>query len=142
MTDYHLAQINIGRLIAPEGDPRVAEFTNNLPRINELAEQSPGFIWRYSGDYPDPLVAFNMSVWESVESLSEFAYRTAHVEMFRLRDRWFTPMDTNHMALWWVLKGEVPSVEQGMGRLDLLDAHGPSGAAFTFKQRFAPPSGE
>ena len=137
-TDVHLAQINIARLIAPEGDPRVADFFANVPRINALAESSPGFIWRYEGDYPDPLVAFNMSVWQDIESLSEFAYRSAHVEIFRRREEWFAEMETHHMALWWVQQGHLPSVQEGLEKLQLLDTKGASPDAFTFKQRFAP----
>lgn len=139
MNDYHLAQINIARLIAPEGDPLVADFFANVPRINQLAENSPGFIWRYQGDYPDPSIAFNLSVWESVESLSEFAYRSAHVEIFRRRDEWFKAINSNHMALWWVKKSHFPSVEEALAKLKLLDEHGPSELAFTFKIRFAMP---
>lgn len=138
MSNYHLAQINIAQLIAPEGDPRVVDFFANVPRINELAENSPGFIWRFEGDYPDPGVAFNMSVWDSIESLNEFAYRSAHVDIFRRREEWFSPMTSNHMALWWVEKGHLPSVENGLEKLKYLDANGPSALAFTFKQRFDP----
>ncbi|GAP28017.1 hypothetical protein NSK11_contig00026-0013 [Nocardia seriolae] len=45
MTSYsrfmHLAQLNIGRLVAAEGDPRVADFYAALDEINALAETSP-----------------------------------------------------------------------------------------------------
>lgn len=141
MNNYQVAQVNIAHLIAPEGDPIVADFFANVPRINLLAESSPGFIWRYEGDYPDPSVAFNLSVWESVESLSEFAYRSAHVDIFRRRNEWFKTMPNNHMALWWVAPGHLPSVEESLEKLKLLDEHGPSEQAFTFKTRFAMPSG-
>src|SRR5215831_17118315 len=43
---YHLAQINIGRLIAPIDDPRIAEFVAQLAPINALADQAHGFVWR------------------------------------------------------------------------------------------------
>jgi Domain of unknown function (DUF3291) len=45
---YQLAQINIGRLIAPIDDPKIAEFVANLEPINALADRSPGFVWRCS----------------------------------------------------------------------------------------------
>lgn len=139
MQKYHLAQINIAQLIAPEGDPRVQEFFANVPSVNQLAESSEGFIWRFEDDYPDPMVAFNMSVWRSIESLAAFAYRSGHIEFLRKRDQWFTPMDENHMALWWVPTGHLPSSEEGLKRLQQLNEVGPSSAAFTFKQRFNPP---
>ena len=70
--DYHLAQINIARMVAPIGDPRLADFVEQLDAVNQLAEQSPGFIWRLqTGDgnatdirvAPDPYILANMSVW-------------------------------------------------------------------------------
>jgi len=70
--DYHLAQINIGRLVAPIDDTRIAEFVAQLDPINALAEESPGFVWRLKSDSgnatdiaynDDPFVIVNMSVW-------------------------------------------------------------------------------
>ena len=46
MTNYHLAQINIGRLLAPIDDPKIAEFVAQLDAINALADKAPGFVWR------------------------------------------------------------------------------------------------
>ena len=42
----HLAQINVGRLLHPLDDPRMADFVDNLDKINALAEASDGFVWR------------------------------------------------------------------------------------------------
>src|SRR5215470_836096 len=50
MTALHLAQLNIGRLRHEVGDPRMAEFVDNLAFVNGLAERSPGFVWRYQDD--------------------------------------------------------------------------------------------
>ena|GEM_PF-2175172 len=50
MDDFQLAQINIGRLIAPIDDPLIADFVAGLDPINALAEQSPGFIWRLQSE--------------------------------------------------------------------------------------------
>jgi hypothetical protein len=36
--NYHLAQINIGRLVAPLEDPQIAEFVSQLDPINALAD--------------------------------------------------------------------------------------------------------
>jgi hypothetical protein len=43
---YHLAQINIGRLVAPIDDPQVAEFVAAPEPVNALADPAPGFVWR------------------------------------------------------------------------------------------------
>ena len=47
---YHLAQINIGRLIAPLDDPRIAEFIAQLAPVNALADAAPGFVWRLQSE--------------------------------------------------------------------------------------------
>ena len=38
----HLAELNIGKFKYPTTDPRMAEFMDNLDRVNALAERSPG----------------------------------------------------------------------------------------------------
>ena len=49
MKDMHLAELNVGRLIAPKEDPRVAEFMANLDRINGLGKRMPGLVWMMEG---------------------------------------------------------------------------------------------
>ena len=103
MTNYHLAEINIGRLRAPVDDPMIADFVANLDRINALAEGSPGFVWRLTGegnnatdiqpDPSDPLMAINMSVWESAAALGAFVYRSDHQGVMRRRKEWFEKLD-------------------------------------------------
>ena len=94
---FHLAQINIGRLKAHIDDPQIAVFKDNLDAINALAEGSPGFVWRFTGEgnnatdvqaFDDPLIAINMSVWESVAALGAFVYRSEHVAFMRRRREW------------------------------------------------------
>lgn len=149
MPAYHLAQYNIARLVAPIDDPRIADFVANIDRINRLADTSPGFVWRHQTDEGnstsvrvrgDALVLINFSVWESVESLFEYTYRSDHVEMYRRRREWFEHPDGRpYLVLWWVPAGQEPSVEEAEERLDHLRAHGPTPHAFSFKQRFPPP---
>src|SRR5437879_1322915 len=94
----HLAQLNIGRMVAPQGDSRVEEFFANLDRINAIAERMPGFVWRLKDDsgnatgirpFEDPGVLVNMSVWENIESLETFVWRTAHAGIYRKKASWF-----------------------------------------------------
>jgi hypothetical protein len=47
---YHLAQINIARLLAPLDSPTMAEFVALLEEINALADRSPGFVWRLQSE--------------------------------------------------------------------------------------------
>lgn len=133
-----LAQVNIAQLIAPYGDPRVAGFFEQVPQVNELAEASDGFVWRYEGDYPDPLIAFNMSVWKSLEDLRHFVYRSAHVHVLRRKQEWFSPMSSPHMALWWIDENHLPTPSEGLARLATLEANGPSVDSFTFANPFKP----
>ena len=147
-TGWQLAQINIGRLVAPSGDPQVAGFFAELDRINALAEASPGFVWRLQGDgnsatdlqpTPDPQLIVNMSVWEDAAVLFDFVYRTAHTPVMAQRRQWFARFDGAYQALWWIAAGTEPTVDEGLARLWLLDRFGPSERAFTFKARFPAP---
>ena len=145
---WHLAQINIGRLVAPHGDPRVQPFFDALDRVNELAESSPGFVWRLKGEgnnatdiqaTADPLLIPNMSVWEDAESLYQFVYRSAHTEVMIRRREFFERFEGAFQALWWVPVGTLPTVNDGLSRLWHIDRFGPTGHAFTFKKRFPAP---
>lgn len=148
MSDWQLAQINIGRLVAEVGDPRVQPFFDALDRINAVAEASPGFIWRLQDDSgnatalrptPDPLLAVNMSVWADAEALFDYVYRSAHTPEMARRREYFQRFDGAYQALWWVPAGHIPSVDEGLAALWRLDRYGPSPHAFTFKARFPAP---
>jgi len=138
----HLAQINIGRLIAPLDDPRIQGFVSKLAEINALADQAPGFVWRLQSDggnatdimydENDPTMMLNMSVWESVEALREFTYQAAHVEVFRDRALWFEKLPFPIMCLWWVPVGHIPTVAEGRERLTHFQKHADSEYAFSF----------
>lgn len=146
--NYHLAQLNIAQLLAPIDSPQLKDFVDNLDRINALAEQSEGFIWRLQTEEGDATalrpfgeeVIVNLSVWENVEVLHQFVYRTAHAPIMSRRREWFERMANAYMVLWWIPAGHQPSVEEAKQRLDLLQAQGASAQAFTFKQIFAQPT--
>jgi len=144
-----LAQINIGRLRAPTDDPMIAEFMAALDEINALAERSPGFVWRFMTEdgnatavrpFEDDLLLINMSVWESVESLGDYVYRTDHAAYLRRRREWFERIREAIVALWWVPEGHRPTVTEAIERIDHLRANGPTPHAFTFRQPFSPNS--
>ncbi len=147
---YQLAQANVAYALAPHDDPRMADYMARLDEINQLADGSPGFVWRYLTDsrdpaqreFPDPNVLFNMSVWESIDALHAYTYRTAHKEVYAGRKKWFVDVKSvvggHALAMWWVPVGYRPSVAEAKERLEHITAHGPSPRAFTFKQRFEP----
>lgn len=147
MSKYQLAQLNIGELKAPLDSPELKDFVDNLDRINALAESSPGFVWRLKGDGNDatslrPLgdnVIVNMSVWRDVDSLRNFAYKSAHAEILRRKREWFTRMAKAYMTLWWVPAGHEPTVAEAVARLEHLRKHGATAEAFTFGEAFSAP---
>jgi hypothetical protein len=144
---YHIAQVNIGRMKAPLESPVMEGFVARLDEINRLADRSEGFVWRLQTDsgnatylrpYDDDRILFNMSVWESIEALKAYVYRTAHAELLKSRRSWFEQFDGAFLAMWWVPAGHVPSIDEAKKRLAHLEAHGPSQFAFTFKAPYPP----
>lgn len=151
MPKYHLAQINIARMWAPIDDPVMADFVAQLPPINALAEESPGFFWRLqseNGDatsikvYDDDMIIINLTVWASVDALREYVYRSAHRGVLRDRRRWFEKFDGPYYALWWVPAGHLPNPQEGKERLDYLRTNGDTPYAFSFKHIFPEPVDE
>ena len=145
---HHIAQLNVGRAVAPLDDPRLADFMNWLDQINALAEKSPGFVWRLQGDSgnntdlkvsDDPLFIVNLSVWESIDDLHAFTYRSEHKSVFARRYEWFERAEGPNMVMWWLPAGTVPDVHDALDRLRRLAEVGPTPDAFTFKNRFPPP---
>jgi hypothetical protein len=140
MSDRHLAQLNVGRVRYEVDDPRMADFVNNLARVNALAERTPGFVWRYqdaSGNATDtrpydgdPRMAINLSVWENVESLERFVWQTVHKRFYGRRTEWFEHPESAYFVMWWVPAGHRPSVAEAVERLEHLRSHGPTERAF------------
>jgi hypothetical protein len=148
---HHLAQINIGRLIAPIDDLKIAEFVAQLGPVNALADKAPGFVWRLQSESgnatdiaynDDPFMIVNMSVWESLEALRDFAYRSDHIKVLRDRAKWFEKMDKPNYCLWWVPAGHVPTVAEGRERLEHYQTHGATPYSFWFSQHFPQPADE
>lgn len=147
MAEWQLAQLNIALAKAPLDDSSMEGFTADIGRINAAAESSPGFVWRLDGAYDppdneiarDPRVLLTMSVWDSVEALYAFVYRSAHREPFARRALWFDPFAEASVVLWWIAAGSIPTPSEGLARLEHLRRCGPSAHAFTFKQPFPPP---
>ena len=148
LTKYHLAQINIAKSRATRDSEIMKGFIDRLDEINRVADNSPGFIWRLQTDegdattiqaFDDPLLLVNMSVWEDIDSLKSFVYKSLHVELIQDRDAWFKKMRESHQALWWVPEGHLPCVNEAKEKHGYLQANGPSEIAFTFSKSFAPP---
>ena len=151
MREYHLAQVNIARMRGPIDSPIMAGFVEQLEYINSVADRAPGFVWRLQtedGDatavraFDDERIIVNMSVWESVEALHDYVYRSDHLGPLRQRKEWFERLDGPALVLWWVPAGHIPTLDEAKERLDHVGRHGATPTAFTFKCWYpAPGSG-
>ncbi len=148
MSSHHIAQLNIAKLIEPIDSPRLVDFVANLDRINALAEDSPGFVWRLQDDegnatairpFGDDYIV-NLSVWEDIESLRDYVYRSAHVDIMRRKRHWFEKAREAHLVLWWIPEGHEPTVEEARERLESLRRNGPGAHAFTFARAYPAPA--
>jgi hypothetical protein len=138
----HIAQLNIGRLIAPTDDARVAEFMAALDRVNGIGKRSPGFVWMMEGSGEpgrgntetciagDPQLVSNLTVWTDVASLEAFVWNTVHRQFYARRAEWFQVLGAQHFVMWWVDAGQLPTLEEGLARLEHMKTHGASDHAF------------
>jgi hypothetical protein len=147
-TGWDVAQLNIGMPVAPVESEALADFMAALDPINAIADASRGFVWRLQTDagnatavhcFDDERLIVNLSVWESLESLGDFVYRSAHVGVMRRRREWFMPMAEAYTVLWWVPRGHRPSVAEAEDRLMDLRDNGSSSRAFSFREPHPPP---
>lgn len=143
----HVAQFNISIEKAPLDDPLMKDFIDGLARVNQMADESEGFVWRLHDDtgnatamrvYEDQRIIFNLSVWESIEHLKRFVYNNQHMGLLKRRREWFHQNAKRSYVLWWVPENHHPSIEEAKARLLHLQENGPSPFAFTFDQVFEP----
>ena len=142
----HLAELNIGRLIAPVDDPRVKDFMDNLDRVNGLGKRMPGFVWMSEGSGEpgtgntennigdDPQLVFNLTVWEDQPSLEAFVYKTIHAKFMDRKAEWFEVLGEQHFVMWWVEEGHKPTRNEALAVLDDLRTNGPSERAFGWNE--------
>lgn len=138
----HLAELNVGRLLAPTDDPRVAAFMEALDCVNGIGKRSPGFVWMMEGSGEpgtgnteakiggDPQHVSNLTVWEDVGSLENFVWNTVHRTFYQRRAEWFEVLGSMHFVMWWVPNGHKPTLDEALARLDHLRAHGDTEHAF------------
>lgn len=143
---YHIAQINIGRRVGPMDSDTMAGFVARLDEINALADDDPRFVWRLQTEegnatalrpYEDDQIIVNMSVWESIDALFEFTYKSTHHELLKSRSDWFEHMKDFYMCMWWIPAGTIPTTEDAKHRLTYMIDNGISPYSFTFKQRYS-----
>src|SRR5262245_26636100 len=131
--NYHLAQVNIARMRGIADAPVMAGLVARIAEMNALADGSPGFVWRLPASEapPDTLRVFdgyfvpfeperlfyNLSVWNTVDDLQRYVYRTEHAQMLRGKGDWIGDFDRAHLAMWWIPAGTRPTIEESAARL-------------------------
>lgn len=147
-TQYQLAQINIAQAKDEMDTETMSGFVSRLDEINAIADKADGFVWRLqteNGDstsirvFDDPLLLVNISVWNDIESLKNYVYKSLHIELVRDREAWFDKLGAMHQALWWVPKGHIPTTQEAKDKLEILRENGPTQEAFTFGKSFPKP---
>jgi len=136
----HLAELNISRWKINAASQEARGFTDNVARINSLAERSDGFVWRLLDEQRDENGAnavcqdndtvMTLSVWDNVESLEQFVWNTVHKQIYKGKNEWFGMLQSHHFVMWWVEEGHEPRIEEAKERLDHLDKRGNSDFAF------------
>ncbi|KEI71075.1 DUF3291 domain-containing protein [Endozoicomonas elysicola] len=148
MARYHLAQVNIAKAKGPMDSAVMKGFVDQLDYINQLADNSPGFVWRLQteeGDatdisvFDDELIIINMSVWQTYEDLKQYVYSGEHLSVLKQKKDWFDKLPGSHLALWWIPSDTIPTVEEGKQALESLDTQGPTEKSFTFARPYPAP---
>ena len=123
-------------------------FVDQLAAVNLEGEESPGFVWILKDEtgtavsfnlFGDTNLLINLTVWEDLESMKQFIYNGLHQKVFRERRQWFEAMDKEHLALWWVPQGHIPSLEEAKEKMHDLWTGGPSPQVFSFKKLYPSP---
>ncbi len=144
---FYIAELNIARLKAPLDAPSMKEFVDFLEPVNRFAEQSPGFVWRLTAGgglpssylppaFEDEMIATNLTVWEDIDALKEFVYKTVHTYFLRSQKKWFESVGEIHMVMWWIPAGHTPTLEEAKQKLEYLAKNGPTPDAFTMQTLF------
>ena len=143
----HLAELNIARAHHAMDAPEMKEFVNAIAAVNEAADNSAGFVWRLQDEsgnatniaaFDDPRMLVNLSVWESVEQLRDFLFKTLHRDYLKRKKEWFSKMSEAYFVMWWVPEGHTPTLEEALQRLEHLRREGETSYAFSFRSNFKP----
>ena len=146
-SQYYLAQVNTAKVRFPLDDPQMADFVAQIRSVNAVADADPGFVWRLRGEgaedatdirpFEDERILITLTVWKSVEALSNYVYRSAHAGVMRDRKQWFEKSDQPILAMWWIPTGHLPTVAEAIERLEHLRRYGSSPYAFPFNKPFS-----
>ncbi|MEW2372017.1 DUF3291 domain-containing protein [Streptomyces sp. NPDC006656] len=83
-------------------------------------------------------LAASLSLWTGPRAAFDAVYTGPHREALHRRHDWFERTGHPAYVFWWVAEGVIPSWQEGVARLEHLDAHGPTPHAFTFRHAAEP----
>ncbi|MBW4601133.1 MAG: DUF3291 domain-containing protein [Calothrix sp. FI2-JRJ7] len=145
---YHLAQVNTAKMRYSLDAPEMADFVAQINSVNAVADDDPGFVWRLRGEgaedatsirvFDDESILITLTVWKSLEALSNYVYHGAHSDIMRSRRRWFEKVEQPILAMWWICAGYTPTVNEAKKRLEHLQQYGSTPYAFSFRKPFSP----
>jgi hypothetical protein len=167
---WHLAVFNRGMLQEKAGSESNQEFIAALAPVMQIAEKSKGMVWRFRSPTDGPndkeykdidlqfpgMALLNLSVWESMDDLKHFMYKSGHAAYYKRRREWFevdaknasgdlppkAPNNAPHHVLWWIPAGSTPpSFEDAIEKCTRLVEHGETAEAFTMRRPFPSPDG-
>lgn len=135
----------------------MAGLVARVAEMNAVADSDPGFVWRLPGSeathealrvfdgylvpFDPERVFYNLSVWNTVDDLRRYVFRTIHAEMLRGKRDWIDHFDRAHLAMWWVPAGTLPTIAESSARLRALDQRGPTSFSFNFSTQYPAPNG-
>lgn len=130
-----IAQMNWGRMKYPADDPRLRDFLDSLAEVYGFAERHPGFIWRIADGAIaaelkahgfDDRMSATVSVWKSVDDLSDYTFNSMHGRYLDRRSEWFETVDGPQLIIWDVEDDDRPTFAEAWARLTALRRQGPS----------------
>lgn len=142
----HIAQLNIARALHAMDAPEMREFVDAIEAVNQVADSSPGFVWRFQDEpgnapglstFDDPHLLINLSVWETVEQLRDFMFNSLHLDYLKRKKAWFEKLPEASFVMWWVAEGHVPTLQEAQQRLEQLRREGETASAFSFRSIFS-----
>jgi hypothetical protein len=98
-----------------------------VPKVNAIAERSPGFVWRSGEEAERVRPSAGRSSLETAHdrlllglgdagALPHYVYKTVHGAFYRRGHEWFESDKPRGYVLWWVEAGHIPDIAEARDR--------------------------
>ena len=143
MSSHCLVHANIALAKFPFDSQQMANFFEQVARINQIAYDTKGFI-----DEPELIDKgscfnephlLNVTRWQSIDALKDFTYRSDHATVMQARKQWFLPQEGAKYVLFWLPSSQCPTEEMIAKRIAKITHEGPTAQAFDFKTPYPTP---